>query len=201
MGLMPFQGDAPPDEGAAPAPRDESRYVEDGEPNVSPEEQGQYDEAVQNALRLLYDQGDVRPQILESLKVDELPQTEEGNGPSPPVLALANAAVQITTHLDDSAREAEKPLDNDVLLHVGIMVISELAEISEAANLHDYTEEEKSGALTVAMDMYRPKAIKDGRTSEEQLKGEFDEAVQADREGRLDQVVPGAGQAAMPQEE
>lgn len=239
MGLMPFKGQMPEDEtaeGQMPPSEEsgeESRYVDDGEPNVTPEEQAQYEEAVKNGLRLIYADGQVRPQILEALKTGanpapaaadappaaptpapvegapeggpaadagtmppmqaETPPAEDGGShPSPAVFALANTAVQVVMKLDDSARQANKPLDNDVLLHVGIAMISELAEVTEAAKIHTYTEDEKSGALTVAMDMYREKAVKDGRTTPEQLQSEFEQAVQADKAGKLHEVLPGA---------
>lgn len=239
MGLMPIKGQAPAESAPADSGRDPSRYVDDGEPNVSPEEQKQYDEAVKNGLRLIYADGQVRPQILDALKAgasaapaaapmaapaDAGPPPEggpaadasqqppeqamtpppeggqpEGGQPSPPVFSLANTAVQLVMKLDDSARAANQPLDNDVLLHVGVAMISELAEVADAGKIHTYSEDEKSGALTVAMDMYRDKAIKDGRTTKEQLTSEFDSAVQADKAGNLDHVIPGAPKGS-PQE-
>ena len=38
-------------------------------------------------------------------------------------------------------------------------------------------------------------AIADGRTDEETLKGQWDELITADQQGRLGEVMPGADQA------
>ncbi len=114
-----------------------------------------------------------------------------GAGGNPAVLALANTAVTIVEKLDDSARKANKPLTDAVLTQGGAAVIEELADVSADAKLYDYSEEEIAGAVALAMEMYRPKAIADGRTDEETLKNQWGEIVTADKEGRAGQVVPG----------
>lgn len=52
-----------------------SKYLDDAEPNVSPEEQAQYDQFMANALQLIYrdgnDGGEVRPEVLTALRVKE----------------------------------------------------------------------------------------------------------------------------------
>ena len=50
---------------------DQSKYVDDAEGNASPEEQAQYEKAVDNALELIYPQGQqgkVEPAVIEQLK-------------------------------------------------------------------------------------------------------------------------------------
>jgi hypothetical protein len=79
-------------------------------------------------------------------------------------------------------------------MHGGQAVIEELAEIADAAKIYDYTPEEMTGALQQAIDIYRPKAIQDGRTNEETLKGQFAEINEADAAGKLGDVLPGLGQ-------
>lgn len=188
----------PPEGNAPPPARDPNRYTDEGDSNVSPEEQEQYSQFEENYLKLIYaDGGEVQPGIIEALDVKggipEGDKGEEGSqGQSPQIVALANTAVQITMRLDDTAREAGKPLSDDVLLEGGKSVIEELAEVAEAAGLHDYTEEEMTGAFAMAMDLYRDKAIADGRTDEETLKGQFNELVEADKQGRLGEMLPGA---------
>lgn len=168
--------------------------VADGESNVTPEEQAEYDQFMQNALTLLYESGEdggqVRPQVLDALKAGNSGQQQEG-GPNPAILALAHAAVTVVAQLDDSARKAGKPVSDDVLYHGGVAVIEELAEIAEAAKIHDYSEEDMTGAFAQALDMYRSKAIEDGRTSEETLKGQFAEINEAEAAGTLGDVLPG----------
>lgn len=193
MGLLPTpkpQGNAAP-EASAEGARDPSKYVEDGEPNVTPEEQAEYDQFMENALTLIYGDGQVRPEVLQALQVGE----QQPNGPNPAILALAQTAVTIVSKLDDSAREAGKPVSDDVLMHGGEAVVEELGEVSEAAGIYDYSEEELTGAFQQAIDMYRPKAIQDGRTSEDTLKGQFAEINEAESAGRLGDVLPGLGEA------
>lgn len=205
MGLLPGlpqgkpTGNAAPEaasEGAAP---DAAKYLSDDQANVTPEEQAEYEQAMNNALELLYTDKGVRPELLEQLKagggaVEAAASPDQpnasGNGP---ILALAQAAVTIVGQLDDSAREAGKPISDDVLYHVGADVTAEIAEIAEASKIHDYSEEDITGAFMQALDMYRDKAIADGRTSKETLEGQFNEINQAEAAGKLGDILPGLG--------
>lgn len=185
-------GNAAPEAAQEGAP---SQFVEDGESNVTPEEQAEYELVVSNGLTLIYAEGaegsEVRPEILEALQVGE---AQGKGGPDPAVLALAQAAVTIISQLDDSSRQAGKPISDAVLYHSGVAMIEELAEVSDAAGIYDYSEQDMTGALAQAVDMYRSKAIADGRTSEETLKGQFGEINEAEAAGKLGDVLPGLGQ-------
>lgn len=194
MGLMPTQMQGQPQGGMSqgqPEPRDASRYTDDEDSNVTPEEQAQYSKFEENYLKMLYgENGEVNPDVLESLaNPAATPPEMEGQAPPPPVAALATTAVTIIQTLDDSAREAGKPVSDDVLLQGGIAVIEELAEIADAAQIYDYTEDEMSGAATVVMNMYRDKAIADGRTDEATLNQEWSEIQQANQEGRDSELL------------
>ena len=183
MGLMQ-------DQQQAPAQRDPATLTDSNDENAttaSPEEQQQYSMAENNLLSLIYEKGNVRPGILEALKPsgEKQPESLQGQAPPPEIMALSTLAVEIVSKLDDSAREAGQPLSNDVLAEIAQDSIEHLSEVSEASGQYDYSEDEMAGALTVAVDMYREKAIADGRTSEEELKGEFDGLLQADKSGDL----------------
>lgn len=170
------------------------QVTDEQDSGVTPEEQAQYSEFEENYMRLIYDKDQVRPELLEALKAGfEGEGAGEATGEGPPayLTALANTAVRIVAQIDDAARDAGRPLSDDVLFQGGAAVIEELVEVSEAADLHDYTQEEMSGALTLAVDMYREKAVQDGRTDEETLVGEWDKVVAADQQGRVGEVVPG----------
>ena len=117
-------------------------------------------------------------------------------------MALAQAAVTIVSKLDDSSREAGMTLTDDVLGQTGLTVIELLAEVADAAGIYDYSEEDMTGAYAQAIDMYREKAIADGRTDEDTLKAQFEEINQADAAGQLDTMLPGlGGQAPVEQQE
>lgn len=206
MGLMPVKGQAPaqpmPQEGAA---KDPARYTDESDGNVSPEEQAQYDRAIENAAQLMFDvkTNDFRPGIVEALQATDTPPqegAEQGQSQPPKILALANAAVMIVSKLDDSAREAGDPLADSVLVEIGTDVVGMLAEQAEAQGVMEYSQDELDGAFITAADMYRAKAVADGRTDEDTLKGQWDELITADQEGRLGEVLPGAEQAAPAEE-
>lgn len=162
---------------------------------VTPEEQAEYSEFEENYMRMIYEGDHVRPELLEALEAARDSKESDGTGPSPAVATLANLAVQIVGNIDDAAERAQRPLSDDVLFQGGASVIEELAEVSRTARIHDYTEKEMAGALTLAVDMYRDKAIKSGRTDEQTLTSEWDRLIAADQEGRVDEVAPGISEA------
>lgn len=189
---------------AAPAPQDDSRYEasdQDGQ-QASPEEQAQYEQAMVNAQKLIYTpDNQPQPGILDALKSaqEEQPGDAQGKSLSPPVSALSHVAVMVVSKLDDSAREAGQPLTNDVLREVGGDVISMLADVAAATGIYDYTEENIQGATVAAYDMYRDKAIADGRTSEDELNQEWEGLLQADKEGRLGEYGISQSEGQKPQ--
>jgi hypothetical protein len=213
MGLLQQQTQGPPfaDPNApaqpAPAPDQEQGEAPDneqGESNVSPEEQQMYDTVVGKAADIIYGDGKVMPQIVDSLKpAKDAPQQDAAN-PSedtkdpakgnPAVLALANTAVQIVSKLDASGKEAGQQIPDDVLYHAGSEIVSMLAEVAEAAGLHDYSQEEINGAFLQAVDMYLPIAEAMGRTDDATLKQQFGDILNADAQGQLGQMLPGLGE-------
>jgi hypothetical protein len=114
------------------------------------------------------------------------------------VLALANTAVQIVSKLDASAKEAGQPISDDVLYHAGSEIVGMLAEVAEAANIHNYSDDEIQGAFYQALDQYRPIAEEMGRTDDATLKSQFGQILDADAQGQLGQVLPGIDQPGQP---
>jgi hypothetical protein len=198
MGLLPTpQGNAAPldapAQGVQPPQGDPNAPAQgEEESNVSPEEQQLYDTVVKKAGDIIYGDGKVMPEILHSLEPAREPAKDPAGG-NPAVLALANTAVQIVSKLDISSKEQNIEIPDDVLYHAGAEIIEMLAEVAEAAKIHDYTQEEINGALVQAVDSYRTIAERMGRTNDETLKGQFKEILDADSQGRLGDVVPGLG--------
>jgi hypothetical protein len=162
----------------------------EGEPNVSPEEQKQYDQFVNNAYSLIYssDNGGkaiVRPQILNSLK---------GNGD--PKEGLATTVALVVKRTADSARESGMDISGDVMLHGGQEILEDLADLQREAGIADLSAEEIEGAMYRALDLYRETAQADGSLDTAALAQDFKQMVDADKAGRLDEVVPGASKAA-----
>lgn len=221
MGLLdtktPQGNDAPlaQTEGAPQPGQQPDAGESDTESNVSAEEQKQYDEFVGAGMDLIYSgkKAKVMPEILESLRGANAPAmpeegAEEGMPPpdaagdaaaqgNPAIIALANTAVQVIQRVDTAGHEADNPVPDETLYHAATEIIEQLAEIAEAAGIHTYEEDELNGALFQAVDMYRPIAIELGRTSEETLKGQFGEIVDADKAGRLGDVLPGMGRSTV----
>jgi hypothetical protein len=137
-------------------PQDDSG---DPQPNVSPEEQAQYDEFVTNGMHLIYQkQGDtvqVAPAVLAQLKGDwkgvegslgQVPQEEKPLDPKSPADCLAVATVALVLSLEASATGAGKQLDPAVTFHGGAELLEQLADIDSAAGIHDFSDDEMTGA-------------------------------------------------------
>jgi hypothetical protein len=187
MGLVPTLM-----ENQAPAEAEAPQTMEtEPMPNASPEEQAVYDMFVKKAAEIIYTpDGKVMPAILEALRV---PPNDQPEGGSPPVMALANAAFLIVKKLDVSAIEQDRPLPDEILYHGGVEIVEELGEIASAAKIYDYSEEELSGALFQAVDLFRQHAVESGRTTEDVLKAQFGEIEEADKAGKLGEILPGLG--------
>lgn len=199
-GLLPKQmdeepevkGDAPemgekegPAHEQAESPEVEAREgmmgdADEGQSNVSPEEQEAYDTFVANGMQLMSKGGKINEAVLKRL---------EGTGD--PVDDLANATVMIVLTLVQSAQKAGAPIPDDVVFHGGVEIMEHLADLAEKAGIHDYDEKELEGSLYRALDYYREAGSEMGVVDKKALAGEFEQITQADREGRLDQILPG----------
>lgn len=195
--VPPEGGTQAPSRGVGAAMQGGGQAAPEGEPegNVTPEEQAEYEQIMGNALKVIYPEGgdDPSPNVLQALK-----------GSENPVVNLANAAVIIVRGLRDSAEKGgevkrwnEIAAQGDladfdgILFHVGSDVTNELAELSEAAKIHDYSEEEAENAFYIALDMYREQAKEAGQIDEEGLKQGWAEVSKANEEGRLGELLPG----------
>lgn len=156
---------------------------QDAPPNVSPEEQAEYTAFVETALNLITDDGSEQA-ILGSLK-----------GSKDPVLSLASTALNVVKRVEAAAAAKGTKVPGEIILHGGEEIVSALAEMAGAAQIHDYTPEEISGAFYRAADMYREDKQSRGEIDEAAAKSDLEELKAADASGQLDQVVPGARQA------
>jgi hypothetical protein len=202
----PDQQQAPDDSQPQQGP-DEVGDEEGLSPNVSPEEQKQYEDFVLSGMAIIYQrspdgkQGQVRPGILKLLDNDpsdlrgilgakEMQQFS-------PLVAIAATAVIITVQIQKLAAE-EKPTD-DVVMHGGAAILEELAEVWMRRNHQQLGEDDLHKALSMAMDIYREVAADAGLINEGALKDEFQRLVQADKQGKLADISPdlaGINQAA-----
>lgn len=183
----------------APGGQPDASRIDDSDeqgqqPNVTPEEQAQYDAFVNNGLKVIYGadpnaegggEPGARPDILNRLKES-----------SDPLENLANTTVWLVTMLETSAEKGGTQLDDAVVMHGGKAMLEELAEVAEAANIHDYSEKEMEGAWYRGLDLYRETATQDGRVDPETLKQQFGEIQTADEQGRMGDVLPQLGTEA-----
>ncbi len=157
---------------------------EGGESNVAPEEQAQYDQFVKNGMQLMYDEK-ATDQLLENISSSE--NKVEG---------LANALVTIVSRLEESATESGQEISGDVMMHGGQELMEQLVELVEEAGIHDYTPEEMESAFLAAIDAYRSMKQEQGTLPVEDLGQDFAELQQAESEGRLEEIAPGATEFA-----
>jgi hypothetical protein len=152
--------------------------------NVAPEEQAQYDVFVKNGMRLMYEKATVN-QILQNVEENE--NKVEG---------LANALVVVVSRLEDSAGESGQEISGDVKLHGGQELLEQMVELVEQAGIHDYTPEEMESAMLLAVENYRMLKQENGTLPVEDIGQDFAELQQADAEGRIDEIAPGASEFA-----
>lgn len=155
----------------------EGDQADQSDANVTPEEQQAYDVFVAQCMKVIYAGGKVQPAILDSLKQGK------------PTDALAHAAVAVVDRVVASGQQAGHAFEADVIFHGGREVVQDLAEVSQKAGLHDYTQDELDGAFYVAVDLYRTDHAKDINPGAAQA--ELSQLQQADQGGKLNDVLPG----------
>lgn len=151
-------------------------------PNVSPEEQSQYDMFVKNGMELLYRKdGTIEPEVLKRLSTGKKP-----------IDTLAQTAVWLVMMLEQSAKQKGQDISDDVIMHGGRELLEQLADVDSHAGIHDFQQAELQGAWYNALDMYRESNSEPGdRFKPEEAAGAFEALNEADKEGRADEVVPG----------
>lgn len=152
----------------APAPE-----MEDGggQPNVSPEEQAQYEAFVNAALTLISDDN-TEAGLLKSL-----------GGSKDPILSLASTAVNVVKRVEAAAAKKNQQIPGEIILHGGQEIVEALAAMAAAAGIHDYTPEEVEGAFYRAADMYREDKAAAGEIDEAAAKSDIEELKAADQAG------------------
>lgn len=151
-------------------------------PNVTPEEQQQYNTFVQNGMQIIYTtDGKVNDEVLKRLSTGKKP-----------IDTLAQTAVWLVMMLEQNAKQNNVDISDDVMMHGGKELLEQLADIDHFAGIHDFKEAELQGAWYSALDMYRQANSDPGdRINPQQASGAFEALNEADKEGRADEVVPG----------
>jgi hypothetical protein len=172
------------------AAQEEPQFQDEQETNVSPEEQAMYGKFMENYYRIMYDTGTQGGPKGEPPLIDEVKGMLSGI--EDPVMALGTAASTVVSQLAQSAEAAGKPIPPDVLMHAGTEVVQDLAELSENAGIKAYSEDEMGKALQVGMSMY----VSEHGGNQEAYKADMDAMMQAEKEGRIDELLPGISEVA-----
>lgn len=186
MGPMAGSGTGPAGfVGTGPNP--ENSAAENSEqPNVTPQEQQQYDAFVQNGMQVLYTKdGKINPEVVKRLSTGKQHMD-----------TLAQTSVWLVMMLEQNAKQAGTDIPDDVLMHGGRELFEQLAEIDETLGIHKFKQAEMQGAWYQALDLYREANSDTGDRFGPDGGGEeaaqtFSELNAADQEGRADEVVPG----------
>jgi hypothetical protein len=168
--------------GTGPQGFDGMAPEEEGQPNVAPEEQEEYDTFVKNAMEVMYsEKGEIEQEVLKRLATGKKP-----------IDSLSQTTVWLTMMLEQSAKQKGMEISDDVLLHAGREILEQLAEIASSSKIHDFKQAELQGAWYNALDMYREANSEPGdRFRPDEAAAAFEALNEADKEGRADEVVPG----------
>lgn len=193
------------------APQEQPQATPEGQdggdqPNVSPEEQAAYDEFVTNGMHLIYQGDHVAPAVLAQLKGDwkgvepslgQIPDDSTPLDPKSPTDNLAVATVALVLALEASAAHSNAKVDGSVLFHGGAELMEQLADIAQAAKIHDFTDDEMTGAANRAALLY---GVSSKTMDKQEALAEFDHFLktQGDSLGQSLSSMEGQGQQEQP---
>lgn len=149
--------------------------------NVTPEEQQAYNEFVGNAYKILYSEKTFPEFIARLRKAAE----------QDPVEGLSSVTVMAIIRVQESARRNGKMIDPVVVFHAGSEILAAIADTAAKAGIHEYDEKEIEAASLRAMDKYVAVANEAGLIDKQRAIFDYQSMLQADKEGKLDEMFPG----------
>lgn len=159
---------------------------------ASPEEQAQYEQFVKGGMAAIYppqSPGEVNPAILANLKGQFEPDVLHlFEAAEPPLTDSPQDSVAATAVVLAVMLESQGQYTDDVVLHGGAALAEDLMEISEAAKIHDFNEQDIETVTYRAMDLYR---IASPRADPAALTEGFKSLMAANEKGNLGAVLPG----------
>lgn len=154
--------------------------IPEADPNVSPEEQRAYEEFIDNAFKLIYDDK-AFPAVLRLLQ----------RGYEEPSDALANATFVVLARLEDSAKDANHPISPEIMFHGGLEILEDLAGLSQKARIRTYDDVQLEAAIYKTLDLYRRYKANAGELDPAFFEREASALAQNEADGLLDHVNPG----------
>lgn len=158
-----------------------------GEP-ATPEEQKQYNDFVNNAQVLAYDEK-TQGVVLDAIM-----------GMGDPVMGLANTAATIVLQVEQSAESNGVELAEGVVYNAGAEIVEDLASFVKEAGAHDFTEQEVEAAWFRGIDIYRELKSNAGGIDQDKYQADLAQLIKADQAGQLEQTMPQLTQAAAKQQ-
>jgi len=150
----------------------------------TPEEQEAYNRFVGNAL-LLMSNDEIMPAVLRT--IDAADDAARGVG---------EAAASIFLRVEAAAEEQGFDTPGDVKFQGGAEIVENVAEMARAARLADLDDEELERALLTGLDIVRDQQAQSGTLDQEAAQADLRRLVEAEKSGRLEQVLPGISEAA-----
>jgi len=161
------------------------------ETQVPPEMQEQFDLFVINAINVVHDKT-VSEGILTRILHNENR-----------LEAIAEATVDITMRLADSAEGEGLQISNEVLVHGGNAVLGEIITMAEAAGMQKLTDEQKNEAFQRATAIFINSSVESGNMSKDQLVQMSEQAQQTPEGQQIVQTMQeqgGQGPAPSPEQ-
>lgn len=154
-----------------------------GQELASPEEQRQYEQFFDQARKVLYKTPGIRDRIKAA--------KEEADDPAEAIASLVVMAVMRT---EAGIAQKGSSVSEEAVFNAGLALVKDLADFSAEIGVHEFSEKETNGIMSRAADMYR--MLNQDRIDQGEAQQEMQALQQASDEGRLDEVLPGAGQLA-----
>lgn len=172
------------------AEKPEQDVLAPGQEAATPEEQAMLEQFANVGGDVIYaNPGEVDPEIQKNLQgqFDEqvlgmFAQAE------PPLTDSPQDALSATSALVTIIAESMMEVPDEIAMEGGKSFFEVLLETQEAMGLFEYDEKSMDGAFYRAVDLYR---IASPRVDPEALKQQFATLVEADKQGKLNEVMPG----------
>lgn len=166
-------------------PEDTVLAGEEPDEAASQEEQEQYDTFMDRALKVLY----------SDKMLDTVIQNFRG---ADPVEAVGQMVSMVVMRVIDAVTDAGDSLTDDVMFHGAKELTEDMLEMHSKINGSQPTEEQTEGAFSrVMLELVKLRSAR-GQIDPAKAESEFGEMAAAERQGGLDQMLPGisAGGAA-----
>lgn len=155
---------------------------------ATPEEQAQYEEFVNNAYKIIYSEKTF-PQFIGRMR-----QAAQQD----PVEGLSSTVVMVVMRVQESAKRNGKMIDPVIVFHAGVEILESLADTAMKAGIHKYDDKEIEAASLRSMDKYVALASQAGLIDKQRAVSDYQNMIQADKAGKLDELFPGVEEKYKP---